>query len=82
MSNCTFCKSSIDPNDYPEYEGENGLCDFCFFEVGIWEHEQLWIFEETAIEYGWTKETSPIEVIDPTDEIWKDEEYYWVREVA
>ena len=33
MSNCTFCKSEIDQNDYSEYEGKNGLCDFCFFEL-------------------------------------------------
>ena len=41
---------------------------------------QLWVFEEPAIEYGWTKETSPIEVINPNDKIWEDEEYYWVRD--
>ena len=38
-------------------------------------HEQLWTWEETAIKYGWTKETSPIEVINPDDEIWDDSEY-------
>ena len=72
MSECQFCKE--------EYtcDVDNGFCDTCWFEVGIWEHEQLWVFEETAIKYGWTKETSPIEVIDPSDEIWQDEEYYYI----
>jgi len=82
MSNCTFCKSEIDSKDYPEYEGENGLCDSCFFSNPFM-HEQLWTWEETAIKYGWTKETSPIEVINPDDEIWDNSEYKeFVREEA
>ena len=74
MSKCRFCRE--------EYtcDVDNGFCYDCWFEVGIWEHYQLWLFEETAIEYGWTKETSPIEVINPNDKIWEDEEYYWVRD--
>jgi len=67
---CNFCKE-----EYTDYTGEdNGLCDSCFFSNPFM-HEQLWVFEETAIEYGWTKETSPIEVINPDDEIWDDSEY-------
>ena len=74
VNKCQFCRE--------EYtcDVDNGFCDECWFEVGIWRHEQLWVFEETAIEYGWTKETSPIAVIDPDDEIWDDEDYDWVRD--
>ena len=74
MSKCHFCREEHTS------DVDNGFCDYCWFEVGIWEHDQLWVFEETAIEYGWTKETSPIEVINPNDKIWEDEEYYWVRD--
>ena len=47
-----------------------------------WMHDQLWVWEEIAIKYGWTKETSPIQVINPSDEIWKDSEYEWIKEEA
>ena len=53
-----------------------------WFELGMYMHDQLWVFEETALEYGWTKETSPIAVIDPTDKIWQDSEHDWVKEEA
>ena len=67
---CNFCKE-----EYTDYTAEdNGLCDSCFFSNPFM-HEQLWTWEETAIKYGWTKETSPIEVINPDDEIWDDSEY-------
>lgn len=77
MKKCSFCKE-----EYTDYEGEdNGICDSCFFNNPFM-HEQLWTWEETAIKYGWTKETSPIQVIDSSDEIWKDSEYEWVKEEA
>ena len=77
MKKCSFCKE-----EYTNHEGEdNGICDSCFFN-NPWMHDQLWVWEEIAIKYGWTKETSPIQVINPNDEIWKDSEYEWIKEEA
>lgn len=77
MKECRFCKE-----EYTCDDPDVGYCDYCWFELGMYMHDQLWVFEETAIEYGWTKETSPIAVIDPTDKIWQNSEHDWVKEEA